>query len=71
MIKVNNRNIRTRFEICSNLTIKTPEQKEIINIIMMLFNNDVNKNMTINIFGFKSILITCKYEIIFQISIYY
>ena len=26
MFKVNNRNIRTRFEICSKLTIKTPER---------------------------------------------
>ena len=26
MFKVNNRNTRTRYEICSNLTIKTPER---------------------------------------------
>ena len=25
MFKVNNRNTRTRYEICSKLTIKTPE----------------------------------------------
>ena len=27
MFKVNDRNTRTRCEICSNLTIKTPEQR--------------------------------------------
>ena len=27
MVKVNNRNTRTRCEICSKLTIKTPEQR--------------------------------------------
>ena len=27
MFKVNNRNTRTRYEICSKLTIKTPEQR--------------------------------------------
>ena len=27
MFKVNNRNIRARYEICSNLTIKTPERR--------------------------------------------
>ena len=27
MFKVNNRNTRTRCEICSKLTIKTPEQR--------------------------------------------
>ena len=27
LLKVNNRNTRTRFEICSKLTIKTPEQR--------------------------------------------
>ena len=26
MFKVNNKNTRTRYEICSELTIKTPEQ---------------------------------------------
>ena len=28
MLKVNNRNIRTRCEICSNLTIKTRERRQ-------------------------------------------
>ena len=28
MLKFNNRNIRTRCEICSNLTIKTPERRQ-------------------------------------------
>ena len=28
MFKVNNKNTRTRYEICSNLTIKTPEQRQ-------------------------------------------
>ena len=28
MFKVNNRNTRTRCEICSNLTIKTPERRQ-------------------------------------------
>ena len=28
MFKVNNRNTRTRFEICSKLTIKTPERRQ-------------------------------------------
>ena len=27
MFKVNNRNTRTRYEICSKLTIKTPERR--------------------------------------------
>ena len=30
MFKVNNRNTRTRFEICSKLTIKTPERRHFI-----------------------------------------
>ena len=28
MFKVNNRNTRTRYEICSKLTIKTPERRQ-------------------------------------------
>ena len=28
MLKVNNKNIRTRCKICSKLTIKTPEQRQ-------------------------------------------
>ena len=28
MFRVNNRNIKTRYEICSKLTIKTPEQRQ-------------------------------------------
>ena len=28
MFKVNNRNTRTKCEICSKLTIKTPEQRQ-------------------------------------------
>ena len=28
LLKVNNRNTRTRCEICSKLTIKTPEQRQ-------------------------------------------
>ena len=28
MFKINNRNSRTRFEICSKLTIKTPEWRQ-------------------------------------------
>ena len=28
LLKVNNRNTRTRFEICSKLTIKTPERRQ-------------------------------------------
>ena len=28
MLKVNNRNTRTRYEICSKLTIKTPERRQ-------------------------------------------
>ena len=28
LFKVNNRNTRKRFEICSKLTIKTPEQRQ-------------------------------------------
>ena len=27
LLKVNNRNTRTRYEICSKLTIKTPERR--------------------------------------------
>ena len=30
MFKVNNRNVRTRCEICSKLTIKTPERRNFI-----------------------------------------
>ena len=28
MFKVNNRNTRTRYEICSKLTVKTPERRK-------------------------------------------
>ena len=28
MLKVNDRNTRSRYEICSKLTIKTPEQRQ-------------------------------------------
>ena len=28
IVKVNNRNTRTRCEICSNLTVKTPERRQ-------------------------------------------
>ena len=30
LVKINNRNTRTRCEICSKLTIKTPEQRQLI-----------------------------------------
>ena len=29
MFKINNRNTKTRCEICSNLTLKTPEQRQL------------------------------------------
>ena len=28
MFKINNRSTRTRFEVCSKLTIKTPERRQ-------------------------------------------
>ena len=37
MFKVNNRNTRTRCEICSKLTIETPEQRlEHLNLVFLL-----------------------------------
>ena len=42
MFKVNNRNTRTRCEICSKLTIKTPERRNYmlkIYTFIMNFNN--------------------------------
>ena len=37
MFKVNNRNNRTRCEICSKLTIKTPEKRERLFLKGMIF----------------------------------
>ena len=37
MFKVNNRNTRARSEICSKLTIKTPEQRYLILILIPYF----------------------------------
>ena len=37
MFKVNNRNTRTRFEICSKLTIKTPERRQWGKLLLFTF----------------------------------
>ena len=37
MFKVNNRNPRTRFEICSKLTIKTPERRQWGKLLLFTF----------------------------------
>ena len=37
MFKVNNRNTRTRCEICSKLTIKTPEERPCSNVSIVNF----------------------------------
>ena len=34
--KVNNRNTRTRFEICSKLTIKTSERRHLVSLLLTL-----------------------------------
>ena len=50
LLKVNNRNTRTRCEICSKLTIKTPERRQAtsdysyyINSFIALYNNPLKK----------------------------
>ena len=54
LFKVNNRNIRTRCEICSKLTIKTPERRQWQHVIAGLghvyFNRAFEKlwNMSVN-----------------------
>ena len=35
MFKVNNRNTRTRCEICSKLTIKIPERRRVVTCIFL------------------------------------
>ena len=35
LLKVNNRNTRTRYEICSKLTIKTPEREHISHLVLV------------------------------------
>ena len=42
MFKVNNRNTRTRFEICSKLTIKTPERRQCLQVF---YKKAVIKNL--------------------------
>ena len=36
LLKVNNRNARTRCEICSKLTIKTPEQRQRFTMVKVI-----------------------------------
>ena len=36
MFKVNNRNTRTRYEICSKLTIKIPERRLLVSLLLTL-----------------------------------
>ena len=36
LLKVNNRNTRTRYEICSKLTIKTPERRHLVSLLITL-----------------------------------
>ena len=38
MFKVNNIKTRTRFEICSELTIKTPEQRQMLHSGVFIVN---------------------------------
>ena len=38
MLKVNNKNIRTRCKICSKLTIKTPEQRQWRRSVVFIVN---------------------------------
>ena len=38
MFKVNNRNLRTRCEICSKITIKTPEQGVVLVSLLLTLN---------------------------------
>ena len=45
MFKVNNRNTRTRFEICSKLTIKTPERRQWRQCLQVFYKKAVIKNL--------------------------
>ena len=36
LLKVNNKNTRTRCEICSKLTIKTPERRQWLVLVLQL-----------------------------------
>ena len=42
MFKVNNRNTRTRCEICSKLTIKTPERRHWHHSVVFIVNFELN-----------------------------
>ena len=43
LLKVNNRNTRARSEICSKLTIKTPERRQMAEF---MFSSNVHKTFT-------------------------
>ena len=58
MFKVNNRNTRTRCEICSKLTIKTPERFESIQIDL----NRLWKNFNLAFIGYKAHCTVLKYH---------
>ena len=57
LLKVNNRNTRTRCETCSTLPIKTPERRQALNMLLihaigkciLQVNNNENKTTFINI----------------------
>ena len=59
MSKVNNRNNRTRFEICSKLTIKTPERRQIYDPFKYLWWNVFAK---LSIRGFNPLIVSGMFQ---------
>ena len=55
LLKVNNRNIRTRYEICSKLTIKTPERRRGVVLVSLLLTY-FTPYSSISIVNFKHVI---------------
>ena len=64
LFKVNNRNTRKRCEICSKLTIKTPERRDVTGVVLvflLLTLNIFHTFSSVSIVDFKKVNISWVY----------
>ena len=82
MFKVNNRNTRARSEICSRLTIKTPERRQLSPSDVFIVNFEyisqlflvfplltVSKEMPIGLVPFFQLLVSMTFAILFGLTL--
>ena len=58
MLKVNDRNTRSRYEICSKLTIKTPEQRQWrrSGVFVVNFEHISHRVLSVSVVNFEHVI---------------